>query len=98
MTIKTTTKEKDDESREIGRVIGEWPGVAGCTHDGAVYCIDCAVVVSPATLAWLKDGNPSALSWTTPILRDDTLLNKHTHCERCECKLAKRGYRFPASY
>jgi hypothetical protein len=98
-TMSTTTLEgTSTEARNVGRVIGQAPGVAGCSHNGAVYCVDCAMEISPATLTWLRDGNPSALPWTSPILRSAELLNKHTHCERCDCKLAKRGYRFPASY
>ena len=90
MMTKNTVEEKRTESREIGSVIGKYPGVAGCSHDGAVYCVSCAPEVSPATMEWLQDGNPRNLPWTTPILRDDNVLDKHTYCANCKCRLPER--------
>lgn len=69
---------------------GGWPGVAGFSHDGATYCIDCAEENADidTTLARKDD---SQLAYTGLILGSHEF-DREVLCATCERTLQVRTY------
>lgn len=80
--------ERSEGNRAPLDMSGGWPGVAGFSHDGDTYCVDCAEE-NPDIDTEQARKDDAQLPWTGIILGDSEF-DREARCATCERVLQVR--------